>query len=241
MPEFVKTLYAKFVDATRRPIERLAAKLTKIWLFGTLFRCQRETLLGAFYEFLHGLIFATMPFWLGALVLTVLILPPNPQPAGWGNWEEWIARYWTSALATFSNGELLVFAISLLSPTLWLTTHEPKGADKLPHRRPVSTIAVVIVIIGAVLFSLLKSGVPANPTIIFSVSVILTGTALALRYMVFVYHGYRLPPVNERVLTKPTDDFMHDVDMHRRAGTSLFVNPNEEFMQSVDSHRGEKP
>lgn len=239
MMQLLDIATAKLVDAVRRPVTIGFSKLTKMWLFGTLFRCQTETLVGAFYEFLHGLIFATMPFWLGALVLTVLILPPAPQPSGWDNLYPWLTRYWGSAEATFSHGELLVFAISLLSPTLWLTTHEPKGADKLPHRRPVSTIAVLLIIVGAVLFSLLKSGVAANPKIIFAVSVGLTCTALLLRYMVFVYHGYRMPPVNETVLTKPTEDFMHDVDVHRRAGASLFSGQNDEFLNAVDKHRGE--
>lgn len=232
--KIVASAYVKLLDKTRRMRNSALEKLRKMWLIGTLFKCQRETLFSAFYEFLHGLIFATMPFWLGALVLTVLIHPPMPIPTNWNNFDEWLSRYWFSAKATFSHGELLVFSISLLSPTLWLTTHEPKGADKLPHRRPVSTIAVVVIIVGAVLFSLLKSGVTVNPNAIFFVSILLTCTALVLRYMVFVYHGFRLPPVDERVLIKPTDDFIHDVNVHRQAN---FSGPEEDFMTQVDARR----
>ena len=160
------TLYAKLVDGTRRPIDEALSKLSRTWLFGTLFRCQRETYFGAFYEFLHGLIFATMPFWLGALALTVLILPPTPTPINWDTWGGWLSRYLENAVATFSHGELLVFTISLLSPTLWLTTHEPKGAEKLPHRRPLSTIAIVVIIIGAVLFSSRHCDIPAGAEVV---------------------------------------------------------------------------
>jgi hypothetical protein len=187
----------------------LVAKISKAWIFGTLIKCESKTFAGAFYEFLHGFVFATMPFWLGGLVLTALNHAAAAQAA------PWFSSYWTNTVSTFSKGELLVFAISLLTPTLWLTTHEPEGATFLPHRRPISTIAVLVVVVGAVLFSLLKAGVALNGELVFWISVLLTCSAIAIRYLVLVYHGFRMPPMTERDITKGTEDFMAQLGRHR--------------------------
>lgn len=194
--------------------------LTKLWLVGTLFKCTKDNFLGAFYELLHGLVFATMPFWLGGLVLMVLAPPPTSVELSDTNaFAFWIGHYWHSVVSTLSKGELLVFAISLLSPTLWLVTYEPKGADKLPHRRPVSTLAVIVIVIGAVLFALLKKNDGINVNAVFWISVTLTCLAFCLRYLGFVYHGYRLPDVSEIQLRQPTEDWMKSVDIHRGAAS----------------------
>jgi len=159
-----------------------------------------------------------MPFWLGGLVLLVLAQPPTPDELAQSNvYQVWISKYWVGAVETFSRGELLVFSISLLSPTLWLTTYEPEGARVLPHRRPVSTLAVVVIIVGAVLFALLKQGDTVNGNAVFWISVVLTAAAFVLRYLVLVYHGYRLPDISELQLTRPTDDWMKTVENHRKA------------------------
>ena len=215
--EILRVSVARFKDAIRRPKEWMMARLAKTWLFGTLFNCKPANFLGSFYEFLHGLVFATMPFWLGGLVLAVLAEPPTSKELQGDLLSLWVGKYWTSTVSTFSKGELFLFAISLLSPTLWLTTHEPNGAKVLPHRRPISTLAVVVIIIGAVLFALLKRGDTVNVHAVFWISVTLTVAALVLRYLVLVYHGYRLPDINEIQLRQPTDDWMRTVETHRRA------------------------
>jgi hypothetical protein len=199
-------------------LQHLGNWLSRVWLVGTLFKCSTSNFLGALYEFLHGIIFATMPFWLGGLVLLVLAPPPAAEDVKQaGAFSFWLSKYWGTTVSTFSRGELLLFAISLLSPTLWLATYEPKGADKLPHRRPISTLAVVVIVVGAVLFGLMRKTDGINVEAVFWISVVLTAFALVLRYLVFVYHGYRMPDVTELQLIQPTDDWMKSVDRHREA------------------------
>lgn len=216
----IRATLARVRDGFHQSRESMKQDLSRLWLFGTLFKCTTDNFLGALYEFVHGIVFATMPFWLGGLVLLVLAPPPSPE-----EFKEasvlvvWVAKYWDSVVSTFANGELLVFAISLLSPTLWLATYEPKGAEKLPHRRPVSTLAVVVIVIGAVMFALLRKDDGINVPVVFWISVTLTLTAFVLRYLVFVYHGYRLPEVSELQLRQPTDDWMKSVDIHRGAAS----------------------
>jgi hypothetical protein len=213
----ISRLWAQFREAIDAPSEKLHDFVSRTWLFGTLVNCTSSNFLGAFYELFHAIIFATMPFWLGGLILTVV--PSNHPvelPEG-GFYDFWLPRYWASSISTFNHGELLVFAISLLSPTLWLATHEPEGAGTLPHRRPISTMAVMIIIVGAVLFAVLKSGSQVYGSAIFWVSVCLTILALVLRYLVLVYHGYRLKPATEKDLLKGTEDWMSRVETHRQA------------------------
>ncbi|MCC2673088.1 MAG: hypothetical protein K0R58_35 [Ramlibacter sp.] len=202
-------------------MEELRERIARVWLLGTLVNCSPKNYFSAFYELFHGLIFATMPFWLGALILTVVSTSTSTVAAVPGQEQNhflayWLPTFWNNAVSTFSRGELLVFSISLLSPTLWLATHEPDGAQHLPHRRPISTIAVVIIVIGAVLFGVLKSGVSVLTNAVFWVSVSLTILAVLLRYLVLVYHGYRLPARTEKELLRPTEQWMETVDLHRR-------------------------
>ncbi len=206
------------IDRTSIKLRGLEKWLSSLWLFGTLFKCNASGFLNALYEFVHGLVFATMPFWLGGLVLLVLAPPPSADEiSGLSSISFWVTLYWASVVSMFSRGELLLFAISLLSPTLWLATYEPKGANPLPHRRPISTLAVLIIVVGAVLFGLMRKSETVNVDAVFWISVGLAGAAVFLRYLVFVYHGYRLPDVSERDLTKPTDDWMKHVSRHREA------------------------
>lgn len=211
---------AQWREQSAKNLSALGERFSKLWLVGTLFKCSAPNFLNALYEFAHGVVFATMPFWLGGLVILVLAPPPNvDNSVQLSDIFFWLERYWSSIVSTFARGELLVFAISLLSPTLWLATYEPKGADMLPHRRPVSTLAVIVIVIGAVLFGLLKKNDGINVSMVFWISVTLTLAALVLRYLVFVYHGYRLPEVSELQLVKPTDDWLKSVDRHREAAT----------------------
>lgn len=206
------------IDRSSVKLHGLEKRFSSLWLFGTLFKCNASNFLSALYEFVHGLVFATMPFWLGGLVLLVLAPPPSAQDLGSSSSISfWVARYWASVVSMFSRGELLLFAISLLSPTLWLATYEPKGANPLPHRRPISTLAVLIIVVGAVLFGLMRKSETVNVDAVFWISVALAGAAVFLRYLVFVYHGYRMPDVSERDLTKPTEEWLRNVSRHREA------------------------
>jgi ABC-type Fe3+ transport system permease subunit len=214
MMNWISTHWAKVLDLTRGPLSRSKAWLAEAWLLGTLFKCTRENYLGALYEFTHGLVFATMPFWLGGLVLTVHAHSSDPVLRSAGDLAD---AFWTHTRSTFSRGELLVFAISLLSPTLWLAAHEPKRADSLPHRRPILTLAIVVILVGAAMFALTRSPQQPNAQLVVWISIALTVAAFFLRYLALVYHSYRLPDVSERDITRPTEDFMRAVEVHRRA------------------------
>src|SRR4051812_8742295 len=120
-------MWRQWLARTReRSNENLAAFgnwLSSLWLIGTLFRCNASNFLGALYEFVHGLVFATMPFWLGGLVILLLAPAPTAADLSIDPARYWATHYWASVVTTFSRGELLLFAISLLSPTLWLATY----------------------------------------------------------------------------------------------------------------------
>lgn len=177
--------------------------LKKTWLIGALFDTTSKQHAGALYEFLHLFFWSTMPFWLGGIVLYATRAQPAASP-------------WFLVAQTFQNGELLVFAISALSPVLYLALHEPDGARLFPHRLPISTIVFGVVIVCAVLFSLQRAGVTLNASWVYDFSLFLTVLALAVRYLAIVYHRYRSPSVTESDLRAPQDNFLEAFTQHRK-------------------------
>ena len=182
----------------------LQSELESLPVFGTCFKCSRKDFYGALTEFLHLVLWSTMPFWLGGLVL--FAIDQNHQMS-----------LWARIVSTFKNGELLVFVISTVAPTLFLALHEPEGAKAFPHRLPLSTIVSGIIIICAVMFSLQKAvNERVDATFIFTLSVILAVVALGIRYLALIYHRFRLPAMTGSDLRKPQDGFLEEFDEHRK-------------------------
>lgn len=145
-----------------------------------------------------------MPFWLGGLVhYTVAVNQPNKE-------------LWDSIVGTFRNGELLVFVISAVTPTLYLVLHKPDQGKSFPHALPLSTIVLAIIVVSAVMFSLQKSGTTLlDVDFIFQLSLILTISGLVLRYLALVYHRYRMPVPNEKQIRQGQTNFVGEFAAHR--------------------------
>jgi len=196
--------------------------LSRIWLFGTLFKAGRSTHAGAFYEFIYLLIWSILPFVLGTLVLYVTTNDPN-------------INFIELGVQTFKNGELLIFTISMLAPILYLTLHDPEQAAPFPHKLPISTVVALIIVTCASLFSLLKASSVKDLPFVFSLSVALTIVALLFRYLAIVYHKIRLPQITERDLREPQDTF---VEKFRRHVEGEVVK--EDFTASFETHLKEQ-
>lgn len=198
--------------------EALLSYLSRIWLFGTLFRTGRSTHAGAFNEFLYLLLWSVLPFALGALVLYV-----SSEAAD--------KSFYEFGLNTFRNGELLVFTISMLAPILYLTLHDPEQAEPFPHKLPISTVVALIIVTCASLFALLKASAVKDVSFVFELSVALTVVALIFRYLAIVYHKVRLPALTERDLRDTQTQFVETYRRHveEQPGKSNFTD-------SLDCH-----
>lgn len=196
--------------------------LSRIWLFGTLFRTGRSAHAGAFYEFTYLLLWSILPFALGALVLYVTSEASNKS-------------FYEFGLNTFRNGELLVFTISMLAPILYLTLHDPEQAEPFPHKLPISTVVALIIVTCASLFALLKASAVKDISFVFDLSIILTIVALIFRYLAIVYHKIRLPTLTERELRAPQENFVESFRRHVEGEID-----RDDFTRSFENHLGRK-
>ena len=183
--------------------------LSSVWLVGALTQAGRKTYSSALYEFSYLVLWSVLPFGLGGLVLFVTAGPSAAAPKD----------FLDLSFETFRNGELLVFTISLLAPTLFLVLHDPDGAKShFPHKLPLSTIVMLVIVVCATLFSLQKAGTVKDPDVVFQISVVFTVLGLFLRYLAMVYHRLRMPNISEREL---------------RAGEHAFVDRLEKHMEEA--------
>lgn len=199
--------------------------LSRIWLFGTLFKAGRATHAGAFYEFTYLLLWSILPFALGTLVLYVTTDDPNKN-------------FFELGLHTFQNGELLIFTISMLAPILYLTLYDPDKAEPFPHKLPISTAVALIIVACASLFSLLKASSVKDFPFVFSLSIVLTIIALVFRYLAIVYHRVRLPQVTEEELRAPQKAFVEDYRRHVEEGLRV---DQKNFVDKLGQHLKEQP
>jgi hypothetical protein len=174
---------------------------SKLWLIGTLLKIDRPTYASAFYEFLYLFLWSILPFALGSLVLYVTDNALNKD-------------LFQLSLKTFSNGELLVFTISMLAPILYSTLHDPDGATRFPHKLPISTVVTLVMVTCAALFALLKASAVKDVPFVFNLSIWLTALALAFRYLSLIYHKYRLPPTTELKMREGQVEFVNEYRNH---------------------------
>lgn len=175
--------------------------LSRMWVLGSLSKVTGKIAESALQEMLYLLAWSTLPFWLGGLI-------------GYATSDLEGKSFILATVSTFRNGELLVFTISTLAPTLFLMLHDPEGADVFPHKLPLSTIGVLTVVICAALFALLKSNTIRDVPFVFVVSIALSMLALLLRYVSMLYHRLRLPEVTEQTLRANETDFVEKFRRH---------------------------
>lgn len=179
---------ARILDAARRAGQKTP-------LVGSVFSVTSRQLGSATSELLYLAVWSTLPFWLGGVVSYVV---RDDSDRG----------FLTCIVTTFRNGELLVFSISALAPTLFAVLHDPEGASAFPHKLPLSTLSVLTIIVSGALFSILKTTVSKDLDFIFLVSILLSTLAWCLRFLSLLYHRLRLPTPNEQTLRASETDFV---------------------------------
>jgi len=165
---------------------------------------QLDTAFAVFKEFLFVFICATSGFWMGGFVLFVH-----------GGANNGLRGLWEQISITFSNGELLIFTITMISPVFYFIFSEPDGARPLPGRIFFGTIAGILLALSVCVLSLLKIS-QVQPEAAVRISFIFTLSALAIRYIGMLLHRKRLPrPPNEEELRKPEREFLAEYAQHR--------------------------
>ena len=180
--------------------------LSQLWLIGAIFKAGRKTFVGALCEFAYALVWSIFPFVLGVLTLYVTSGDPGRD-------------YLLLAKSTVSNGELLIYTISMLTPILYLVLHDPEQAASFPHKLPISTLVTIVAVTCSALFALMKAHAVKDPDYVLNLSIILTCLALVIRYLALVYHRLRMPDTNEQDLRGSQDEFLKRYKQHVGAPT----------------------
>ncbi|WP_251878436.1 hypothetical protein [Achromobacter sp. Marseille-Q4954] len=191
---------------------RLYVCLSRTWLIGTYFGISWKERKNSLYEILFGIFIGTLPFLLGGIAIFAMDSRSDVAT----NLEGW-PRFWLFLKSTFDKGELLLFAVSLVAPALWLATHESDNARPLPHRRPIIIITVAVCIISSFLFGLVQAGVVKRPSFVYQISLWTTGLSVVNMYLTLSYHNFRLlkgepPRVTEEVIRNRATSFLEQIN-----------------------------
>lgn len=186
--------------------------LSRTWLIGTYFVIPWKDRKSSFYEILFGIFLGSLPFLLGGVALYAM--DSRPELAGGAQgWD----RFWLFLKSTFDKGELLLFAVSLVAPALWLATHESDDTRQMPHRRPIIIITVVVCILSSFIFGLVQAGVVKKPSFVYEISLWMTVASVVNMYLTLSYHNYRLirgepPRVTEQTIRSGTANFLTQIN-----------------------------
>jgi hypothetical protein len=101
--------------------------------------------------------------------------------------------YWVAIYGNINNGELFLYATSLLGPIFYMSLIDPPGARQFPSRLSHMFVVLVISVLSAVAFGLQRAGQQLNPTIVYTASWILFVSALMLLYLATTFKNRRLP------------------------------------------------
>ena len=192
----------KWAQEIHAKAKAMRTLLSKTPLFGHMVKCTYDQYWDAFVEYSNSLMWSTMPFWLGAIILFFQQ----------GNGDQ---TFLETLTGTFRNGELLVFTIATLTPIIFMTLFEyPK--DRYPHRLALGTLASLLIVCCAALFSLQKGHVPTKAGYVYYASLGFTAFAVFIRYVAIVYNKAKLPHTTEKDLVEPTTAFVDDFDRATR-------------------------
>jgi len=165
-------------------------------IFGDLIDCRISDHSEAFKEFIIGLIFSTMPIWLGTLVNFVIIDAENHG-------------FLSSLKNTISYGELFIYCNATLAPIFYNAIKDEKGMPNFPGQFWHIFLVILISIICSAFFSLQRTNVNLDTEIIFPSSIGLYLFSLILFYLSMVYKNNRLTGALDVRKTK-TNEFVGD-------------------------------
>ncbi len=180
----------------------------KLPLIGGLTDCTKANHAAAAKEFFIGLVFSSIPFWLSAMLI---FFQTKDRSRGMVN------TIVDSLTPTISNGELLVFAVSLIGPIFYVAFEEPEWAKReFPQKLWHACALFFLGVLCASLFAAIKTGASFEMALVIEFSIWLTIAAAALRYIATVYNKARTRPEEE--MRGQTEDFVKKFQEHREGG-----------------------
>ncbi len=180
---------------------RVRAAIRLIPLIGPLANCRAADHIETFKQVFLTLLFATMPFWLGALVIK-------------GMSEDHSLSISKAFWSTVWDGELFMCATSLLAPLFSIALEDPNGVRKFPGRYTHFVLAVVVILIASVFFALGVAKTRLQQPYTFHISVFTFWIAAIVFYLSTVYHTNRSNA--PRAFRDHEEEFTNSYKRHRQ-------------------------
>lgn len=178
----------------------------RVPIVGRLVYCDFDDHWNTLSDVLNYVVWATMPFWLGALVL---LLTDSSATKDFG-------LYWQFLISTFNKGELLIFSTALLAPAFSAALIDPKAKDVLPFPGKLShaTIVAILMVICAALYSVQRINHDVDPELLFRLSVIASIISFCFFYLGSLYNHNRSPDASGEI-RRDEGAFSDLYDTHR--------------------------
>lgn len=178
----------------------------RVPLVGHVVYCDRDDHWSTLSDVLNYLVWATMPFWLGALILLVTATDGE---------HDW-ARYFAFLISTLDKGELLILSTSLLAPAFSVSLIDPKQGESTPFPGKLShaTVVAVLMVVCASLFAVQRVKAEVSSGLLFELSVYATGISLCLFYIATLYNHNRGPDALGKIRTDE-ENFSAQYERHR--------------------------
>lgn len=179
------------------------ALFSRLPIIGGLAYCSLANHGAALKEFAIVAGFSTATFWLSAF------LAQFSQVNAASTYPELVLR-------SVSQGELFIFAVSILGPVLYTALDEPSWARRgFPEKVIHIGLTVVLTLLAAAGFSGVKLTADLNIDFALRVSLIIAGIAVSLRYLTILYNKSRGSSPND-VRAAETKNFLAQATAHRQ-------------------------
>ncbi len=156
----------------------------RVPIVGRLVYCDFNDHWNTIGDVINYVVWAAMPFWLGALVL---LLTDSVTPKDFG-------LYWQLLISTFDKGELLIFSTALLAPAFSAALTDPKNLDAAPFPGKLShaTVVAILMVICAALYSVQRTNHNVDPDLLFRLSVTASIVSFFFFYLASLYTHNRV-------------------------------------------------
>lgn len=182
-------------------MNKLAGIFQRVPLFGPLVDCTWPDHWEAIREITVELFWSMMPLWLGAFVIVLQASQRRPTLTA-------------ALLTTISNGELLLYAASLLSPIFWIALHDRPRAKVFPSKLPHMVLTAFVIAFAAFTFGLQRSTLQLDGGVVLSSSLAFFVIAVVLLYLATVYNNARLNARDE--FQNQERDFLNGYREHKK-------------------------